>query len=195
MQTAVCSTLGCEGEVFDFSTGISNQSTRGQLIAIAELLTLAFESAHAVRMSTIYYYKCLDDKLLPLLPFPMFRSRSTPTNFESSVRCLCFLLLDILSANSVPSVLKSIVDPSSAVPSRAKQPNPFRIRSSVESARNPFRIRSFKTRYLKSFRMRSYKKPGVGEPLSTCANPAIAGTIRVLDPITLSSQEGARCDE
>jgi hypothetical protein len=43
--------------------------------------------------------------------------------------------------------------------------------------------------------MRSYKKTGWGHPLSACANPAIAGTIRVLDPIILSSQEGARCDE
>ena len=125
----------------------------------------------------------------------MFRPRSTPTNFESSIQHPDFPLLDLLSVNSVPSVLKSNRHPSSAAPSRANQSNPFRIRSSAKSIRNSFRIHIFKTQHLKSFRMRSYKKTGWGHPLSTCVNPAIAGTIRVLDPIILSSQEGARCDE
>jgi hypothetical protein len=178
-----------------FSTAVSNQSTRGQLIAIAELPPLAFEYTRRVRMSTKYDYKCLDNQPLLLLPYPMFRSRSAPTNFESSLQCLSFPLLDLLSVNSAISVLKSNVHPSSAVPSRANQSNPFRIRSSAKHTRNSIRIRSFKTQHLKSFRMRSYKKTGWGHPLSACANPAIAGTIRVLDPIILSSQEGARCDE
>ena len=43
--------------------------------------------------------------------------------------------------------------------------------------------------------MRSYKKRGWGNTVSACTNPAIAGTIRVLGLIILSSQEGARCDE
>jgi hypothetical protein len=43
--------------------------------------------------------------------------------------------------------------------------------------------------------MRSYEKNEGGGTLSACANPAFAGTIRVLDPVILSSQEGARCDE
>ena len=112
----------------------------------------------------------------------MFRSRSTSTSFESSLHSSRFPLLDLLSVNSAISVLKSKVHPSSAVPPRASQPNPFGIRSSAKSAHN-------------SFRMRSYKETRSGHPLSACANPAIAGTIRVLDPIILSSQEGARCDE
>jgi hypothetical protein len=107
-----------------------------------------------------------------------------------------FPLLDLLSVNSVPSVLKSNCHPSSAAPSRANQSNPFRIRSSAKSIRNSFRIRIFKTRHLKSFKIRSYEKNrGWGPRLSACANPAVPCTIRVLDPIILSSQEGARCDE
>lgn len=31
--------------------------------------------------------------------------------------------------------------------------------------------------------------------LPACANRAIAGTIRVLDPVTLSCKEGAQCDD
>ncbi len=31
--------------------------------------------------------------------------------------------------------------------------------------------------------------------LPACANRAIAGTIRVLDPVILSGKEGARCDD
>jgi hypothetical protein len=38
------------------------------------------------------------------------------------------------------------------------------------------------------------KKPG-GGALPACANNAIAGTIRVLDPVILTSKEGARCDD
>jgi len=170
-----------------FSTAVSNQSTRGQRIAITELPPLAFEYTRRIRMSTKCDYKCLDNKPLLLLPYTMFRSRPTPTNFESSMQHPDFPLLDLLSVNSVPSALKSNVHPSSAVPPRAKRPNPFRIRSSAKSARNSFRIRSFKTQHLKSFRMRSYKKTGWGHPLSACTNPAIAGTIRVLDLIILSS--------
>jgi hypothetical protein len=57
-------------------------------------------------------------------------------------------------------------------------------------------MRSFKTQHLKSFRIRSYEKNGVGpSPLSACVDAAFAGTIRVLDPVILTSKEGARCDE
>ena len=125
----------------------------------------------------------------------MFCSPPTSTCFHSHFDGLRFPLLDLLSVNSVPSALKSNFHPSSAVPSRANQSNLTRIRSSAKSIRNSIRIRSFKTQHLKSFRMRSCEKNGVAAPLSACANPAIAGTIRVLDPIILSSQEGARCDE
>jgi hypothetical protein len=156
---------------------------------------LSHESAHCVRMNTKHYNKYIDNKPLLLLPCPMLRSPSTSTDFQSYFDCLRFPFLDHLSANSVLSALKSNFHPSSAIPSRAKQLNPFRIRSSAKSIRNSIRIRSFKTQHLKSFRMRSSEKTGWGDPLSACANPAIAGTIRVLDPITLSSQEGARCDE
>jgi hypothetical protein len=31
--------------------------------------------------------------------------------------------------------------------------------------------------------------------LPACANPAIAGTIRVPDPMILTGKEGAQCDE
>jgi hypothetical protein len=122
----------------------------------------------------------------------MFRSSSTSTDFRSS---LDRPLRDLLSVNSVPSALKSNFQPGSAIPARAKQPNPFGIRISAKCARNPIRMRSFKTQHLKSFRMRSYGKRGWGASLSACADPAFAGTIRVLDPVILSSQEGARCDE
>jgi hypothetical protein len=117
----------------------------------------------------------------------MFRSPLSSTNFYSSSD------RSLLSVNSVPSALKSNFYPSSALLARAKQPNPFRIRTSAKCARKSFRIRTSKTRHLKSFRIRTYKKNGGGGCLfSACANPAIAGTIRVLNPI---SKEGTRCDD
>ena len=101
----------------------------------------------------------------------MFRSTSDPTNFQLSLNCP--RLPNLLSVNFVPSALKSNFQPCSVVPARAKQPNPFGIHIS--------------TRHLKSFRIRIYEKRGRGGP-PACANPAIAGTIRVLNPI---SKEGA----
>jgi hypothetical protein len=125
-----------EVQAFGFpqiSTAVTNESTPGQLLAIPQLPPVAFESTHRVRMSTINYNKCIDNKPLLLLPHPMFRSPSTSTNFQSYFDGLRFPLLDLLSVNSAPSVLKSRFHPSSAVPARARQPKPFRIRSSAKA--------------------------------------------------------------
>src|SRR5208282_1814213 len=134
-----------------------------QLLPILQLALASFESTYAVRMSTNNYNKCIDNNPLLLLPCSMlalftprnegslegFRSRPTPTKFQSSIQRAHFPLLDLLSVNSGPSELKSNLHLGSAVPSRPKRRNPFRIRTSAKSTRNSFRIRSSKTRHFK----------------------------------------------
>jgi excinuclease ABC subunit C len=72
-----------------------------------------------------------------------------------------------LSANSVPSALKSIRSPTPTDLSDTHHyppaTIPFRVRTSAKRARNSCRIRSFKTQDLKPFRICSYKKTGEGE--------------------------------
>jgi len=132
----------------------------------------------------------------------MFRSPSTPSNSQSSLNRLRFLPIDVLSVNSVPGARPYRVGAlESKLPlslgrstRRGKQPSPFEIRTSAKCAYKPFRIRSFKTQHLKSFRIRIYEKTRRGGP-PRLRNDAIAGTIRVLDPVILTSKEGARCDD
>jgi hypothetical protein len=195
---AACPALGAfKGAISNFppiSTAVSNQSTFIQLFPTLQLPPPAFEPLRLVRMSTEYNYKYIDNISVPLLPYRMFRSPSSSISPRASLNCPRFPLLDLLSVNSASSVLKSGFDRSSVVPSRAKQANPFRIRTSAKCAHNSFRMRTSKTQHLKSFRIRTYEKKREGG-LPPCANPAIAGTIRVLDPDTITGKEGARCDD
>jgi hypothetical protein len=73
-----------------------------------------------------------------------------------------------LSANSVPSALKSIRSPTPTDLSDTHHyppaTIPFRVRTSAKRARNSCRIRSFKTQDLKLFRMNSCRKTGEGAP-------------------------------
>jgi hypothetical protein len=91
--------------------------------------------------------------------------------------------LPSFSVNSVPSALRSTRSSTSLDPFDTRHrplvypacpvypdsrrelrrvPIPFRIRTSVKSARNPFRMSSSKTKHLKLFRMNSYEKRGRG---------------------------------
>ena len=128
-------------------------------------------------MSTKYYNKCIDNQPPLLLPYRMFLSSLRSTNFRSSFDRS---LLALLSVNSASSVFRSKFHPSSAVPARAKQPNPFRISTSAISAHNSFRIRSSKTRHLKSFRIRTYEKTGVGPALSARLRELCASALSLL---------------
>src|SRR5580698_472357 len=89
------------------STPLSNQSPPTQLLPIFQPPPPAFEPPQPVRMSTEYNYKYMDNNALLLLPFPMpalnpegFRSRSAPTNFQSSLQRSHFPLFDLLCAPS-----------------------------------------------------------------------------------------------
>jgi hypothetical protein len=139
----------------------------GQLLAIPQLPPIAFESAHRVRMSTKCYNKIIDNNVLLLLPYPMFRPPRTLT------------LLDLLPVNSLPGAcpdrvgeLKSKLPlPLACSTPRRKQHNPLGIRTSAKCAHKPFRIRTSKTQHLIPFRIRTCEKTWEGDPLPLAPTP------------------------
>jgi hypothetical protein len=152
------------------STVVSNVSIRGQLLPILRLRPAAFESAHCVRMSTKCYNKMIDNHSVLLPPYPMFLSLSTPTNFEPSSNCPGILLLDLLSANSVPSVLKSNF-PRRSVVAYGAEHSLTSLESALPQNVPVTRLESAlpKTWHLKPFRIRTYEKRWGEGPLSPLA--------------------------